>query len=80
METFLKKQAIKYAKHFSEMLDIPSSVIDADEKTVLTNRGKDFISICRGCSNQKCERFEQYMLGLKEAYRWDGLYIYLCPQ
>ena len=80
MEKFLKKQAIKYAKHFSEMLNIPSSVIDADERSVLTNRGKDFISICRGCSNGKCGRFEQYMAGLKEAFRWDGLYIGLCPQ
>lgn len=80
MEDSLKNQTIKYSKHFSAVLGIPCTVIDFDEKTLTCSLENNQVDICQSCPHVECKGYQQYSKGCKEAYRWDGLYIFHCPQ
>ena len=78
MEKDLKDQSIKYAKHFSAVLDIPCTVVDLAEKSLICSQGADLIDICQACPHTQCRGYRDFSRGCEEAYRWDGLYIYYC--
>ena len=78
MDKDLKDQSIKYAKHFSAVLEVPCTVVDLDEETLLCSLGTDVIDICKACPRKECRGYQDFSRGCKEAYRWDGLYIFYC--
>lgn len=78
MDKNLKEQTIKYAKHFSAVLDIPCTVVDLAEQTMECSLGKDPIDACRCCPHRECNGYRDFAKGCEEAYRWDGLYIFYC--
>ena len=78
MDKDLKDQSIKYAKHFSAVLDVPCTVVDLEEKTLLCSLGMDIIDVCRECPRKECRGYRDFSRGCREAYRWDGLYIFYC--
>lgn len=80
MEQNLKKQTIKYAKHFSAVLNIPCTVVDLKEETLECSYGEGHVDICRCCPRRDCHGYVQFAEGCTEAYRWDGLYIFYCHQ
>lgn len=80
MDKSLKKEALKYAKHFGVILDFPCTVIDLTEGTFETDRGETSIDVCEMCPHKQCKGYEQFAYGCREAYRWDGLYTFHCYQ
>ncbi len=80
MQENLNELATKYARYFAMMLDIPCSVVDLKEKKVATDLGLDCVEVCKNCPNKNCLCYGQFSYGCREAYRWDGLYIYHCTQ
>lgn len=80
MDKTLRDQAIKYAKHFDAMLDMPCSIVDISNKEILSDRGEKCIDICELCPHKDCKGYEQFAFGCREAYRWDGLYTFHCKQ
>ena len=78
MEKDLKDQSIKYAKHFSAVLDIPCTVVDLAERSLVCSQDTDLIDVCKTCPHVECKGYRDYSRGCEEAYRWDGLYIYYC--
>ena len=80
MEQNLKNQTIKYAKHFSAVLNIPCTVVDLEDGSLESSFGVGQVDICRHCPRRECSGFEQFSEGCKEAFRWDGLYIFYCHQ
>ncbi len=80
MDKTLKNQALKYAKHFDAVLEIPCTVVDLANKEMETDRDEKCVGICACCPNKGCQGYEQFSYGCKEAYRWDGLYTFHCKQ
>ena len=80
MDKSLKKEALKYAKHFGAILDIPCSVVDLSEKSYETDRDEKTLDVCETCPYKNCKGYEQFAYGCREAYRWDGLYTFHCHQ
>ena len=80
MNNNLKDQTIKYAKHFSAVLDIPCTVVDLEEHSMEGSLGKDLIDVCKQCPHKDCAGYRDFSKGCEEAYRWDGLYIFYCSQ
>ncbi len=80
MDKTLKDQALKYAKHFDAVLEIPCSVVDLGNKEMETDRGDKCIGVCAHCPQKECQGYQQFSYGCKEAYRWDGLYTFHCLQ
>ena len=80
MDKSLKKEALKYAKHFGMILELPCSVVDLTEKSYETDQGEKGIDVCELCPHKECKGYAQFAYGCKEAYRWDGLYTFHCPQ
>lgn len=78
MEKDLKDQSIKYAKHFSAVLNIPCTVVDLAEESLVCSQETDLIDVCKACPHAQCRGYRDFSRGCKEAYRWDGLYIYYC--
>ena len=76
MDINLKNQTIKYAKHFSAVLDIPCTVVDEENQTMDCSLNMEQVDICKYCPKNECG---QFLKGCQEAYRWDGLYIFHCP-
>ena len=80
MDKSLKKEALKYAKHFGMILDLPCSVVDLASESFETDHGETTIDVCEFCPHKECRGYEQFAHGCKEAYRWDGLYTFHCHQ
>ncbi|MCF0143037.1 MAG: AraC family transcriptional regulator [Parasporobacterium sp.] len=78
MDKTLKSQAIKYTKHFSAALKLPCSVVDLNVRTVTTDRDEDCVGLCERCDHKECHCYEAFAYGVREAYRWDGLYTFHC--
>ena len=80
MDKSLKKEALKYAKHFGAILEMPCSVVDLTEENIETHYGAEVIDVCSVCPHEECKGYEQFSFGCREAYRWDGLYTFHCHQ
>ena len=80
MDKTLRAQALKYAKHFDAVLEIPCSVVDLANNEMETDRGEKCLAICEACPHKECKGYEQFAHGCREAYRWDGLYTFHCLQ
>ena len=80
MDKNLKEQTIKYAKHFSAVLNIPCTVVDIENKSLQCSPGDDLIDVCKTCPHTDCSGYRDFSFGCEEAYRWDGLYIFFCSQ
>ena len=78
MDKSLKKEALKYAKHFGAILEMPCSVVDLAEEEIETESGKAEIAVCACCPHKECNGYDQFSYGCREAYRWDGLYTFHC--
>ena len=78
MDKSLKKEALKYAKHFGVILEMPCSVVDLAEEGIETESGTAEIPVCSSCPHKECNGYDQFSYGCKEAYRWDGLYTFHC--
>ena len=80
MDRSLKKEALRYAKYFSALLDLPCSVVDLIREEFETDRGEKVLDVCELCPHKECRGFQQFAYGCREAYRWDGLYTFHCYQ
>lgn len=80
MDKSLKKEALKYAKHFGLILGIPCSVVDVAKETYETNFQTKQIDVCELCPHKSCKGYQQFLYGCREAFRWDGLYTFHCYQ
>ena len=80
MDKNLKEQTIKYAKHFSAVLNIPCTVVDLADGSMQCSLGDELINVCKACPHKDCGGYRDFSRGCEEAYRWDGLYIYYCSQ
>ena len=78
MDKSLKKEALKYAKHFGAILEMPCSVVDLAEEEIETESGTAEIAVCSCCPHKECNGYDQFSYGCREAYRWDGLYTFHC--
>ena len=80
MDKSLRREALKYAKHFGMLLNIPCSVVDLAKKEFETDQGESTLDVCQYCPFKECKGYQQFAHGCKEAYRWDGLYTFHCHQ
>lgn len=80
MEPNLKKQVIKYTKHFSAILELPCTAVDLENETMECSFGTEQVDICKNCPHKECAGYGLFSKGCREAYRWDGLYIFYCHQ
>lgn len=80
MDKSLKKEALKFAKHFAMVLDVPCSVVDLSKEEFETDQGDLSIDVCEFCPHKNCRGYSEFAIGCKEAYRWDGLYTFHCHQ
>lgn len=79
MDITLKQQAKKYAALFASVFEMPGTVIDLENETIETDIGENCAPVCRFCTFYNvCKGYEQFSYGCREAYRWDGLYIFHC--
>lgn len=80
MDKDLKDQSIKYAKHFSAVLNIPCTVVDLSEHDFVCIQDEALSDVCSVCPRQDCRKYRDFSRGCEEAYRWDGLYIFYCEE
>ena len=80
MDKSLKKEALRFAKHFGMILDVPCSVVDLINQDYETDHGEKSLDVCELCPHKECHGYEQFSHGCREAYRWDGLYTFHCHQ
>lgn len=75
-----KKQAEKYAQHYAGLLNTTARMVDPVEKTLCgTLHGSSFC-YCDVCRNSSCKVSTTCLYGCSEAARWQGSYIYYCPE
>ena len=76
MDIQLIKRCLEFALHISALCNIEVRVIDTRRSEFCEGQASGF---CGNCSYNKCSQFNTHLYGGKEAYRWDGKYIYYCP-
>ena len=66
------------AKHFSELCQIPVTVVDTAERSILFTEDRSQKFFCNRCPNH-CRLLSTMLYGCNEARRWNGRYVYYCP-
>lgn len=66
------------AKHFSAVCELPVTLADYRERSILYTADCAGGFFCRGCPNH-CRLLSTMLYGCGEARRWQGRYTYYCP-
>lgn len=69
------KKALSFGKHFSELVNVPVQLYDSSENMPVYQNEH----FCRKCMYSRCDKCSPHSYGCREAWRWDGKYIYYCP-
>jgi len=80
MEDALLKKAEKYCTHLESLSGISCVVVD-DLGECLPRMPAKTSSLCEACErhlHSGCRGKRAFMRGVREAYRWDGMYIFFC--
>jgi len=74
----LKEKCEKYCRHLSELLNIECVYIDIFEEARLSSLCNPN-RFCSKCVYELKDELKTHLYGCREAYRWNGKYIYYCP-
>ncbi|SHJ37656.1 helix-turn-helix domain-containing protein [Parasporobacterium paucivorans] len=77
MNEKLKEQMIKVSENFHIVSEEYCTPVDYKQKKVLGDNKK--CEFCEHCVEKKCDGRNVLLYGCREAYRWNGIYIYYCP-
>lgn len=80
MENSLLRQVEKYCHHLEILFHVKCTAVDY-EKNKLYFQSYGAMHLCKTCEkhlNSECHGRKAFFRGPREAYRWDGVYIYYC--
>ena len=75
MHETLHEKCNRIALDFSEAFEVGAVVFDAVDR----EKSLPFAAFCTRCANARCRAQASYEYGVREAFRWQGKYIYYCP-
>lgn len=74
----MRAKCEKYCRHLAGLLNVECAYIEVSEESRLSSL-ENPNRFCANCIYEKRDELKTHMYGCKEAYRWNGKYIYYCP-
>lgn len=69
-----------FSFHLANLLNTNCRVVDTRTQCFLTDAIGNARYFSPFCHNQECNLLHTYLYGCNEAYRWNGKYIFYCPE
>lgn len=71
----------QYCSHFTNLFHIYCAVVEHDSRCtrVVSDSDNEVCRLCEKSMHLECNGTKAFVEGCTQAYRWDGMYIYLCP-
>ncbi|MBO7710951.1 MAG: AraC family transcriptional regulator [Lachnospiraceae bacterium] len=80
MEKALLQKIEEYCRHLKTLTGIACAGVDLSEEKLYFQE-QESIDLCETCERHLhalCHGRRAFLRGMREAYRWDGLYIFFC--